>query len=248
MSNNGNRSSMITYNYGAATYNYDTNCVTDARMQEKIAHLVAKAYYDRMQERLAMKSYVTRRQEFLAHLASYDEAHCVTSTRMQGRLTMKSWPPNTAAIMPWPPNTAAMESSPATAASMAMKSWHSNTAAMKSLSSTTAAMKSLSSTTTAMKSLSSTTTAMMSPSSITAAMKSPSSTATMLRSSSCKPKTGGPNNYSYGARDNMKSLTFTTAIGCSWMRSTTWPTPGTGWAPSPPPPGRGGEMKIRWIA
>ena len=95
MSNNGNRSSMITYNYGAATYNYDTHCVTGAMTQERIAHLAAKAYYDRMQERiahLAAKAYYNRRQEFLAHLASYDEAHCVTGTRMQGRLTMKSWP------------------------------------------------------------------------------------------------------------------------------------------------------------
>ena len=124
-----------TYSYGAEDNNYDTHCVTGAMMQERIAHLAAKAYYNRMQERiahLAAKAYYNRRQEFLAHLASYDKAHCVTGTRMQGRLTMKSRPSN----------TAAMKSSPSTTASMAMKSWHSNLGTLTPWSSppTTASM------------------------------------------------------------------------------------------------------------
>ena len=150
-----------TYSYGAEDNNYDTHCVTGAMMQERIAHLAAKAYYNRRQEflaqlaihcvtgammqemiaHLAAKTYYDRMQEriahlaakeFLAHLASYDKAHCVTGTRMQGRLTMKSRPSN----------TAAMKSSPSTTASMAMKSWHSNLGTLTPWSSppTTASM------------------------------------------------------------------------------------------------------------
>ena len=47
-----------------------------------------------------------------------DGKEYVTNTRMQGRLTTKSWPPNTAAMTPWHSDTAAMKSSPSTTAAM----------------------------------------------------------------------------------------------------------------------------------